>query len=212
MVAEHPDPLVRDQYVMTVASRCHFEPDIIRTMLRDGVRPVDRRDESRPRVRIEHERDSPELEVLRLAVAKGDEILRPAHTRPVHRPVVRPAVYDLLCSYDSLHEVIEHGGPEVAAFVQRLSVQESTADPVDVVGVALAGVSGAPDGRVSAGGPSRPGRGGPAVGEGLRVVPAAVRGTARAGPQGTNGRRLASVGCRGFGRRSSERAARRRNI
>ncbi len=141
MVAEHPDPLVRDQYVMTVASRCHFEPDIIRTMLRDGVRPVDRRDESRPRVRIEHERDSPELEVLRLAVAKGDEILDQLIPDLFTDPSCA-AVYDLLCSYDSLHEVIEHGGPEVAAFVQRLSVQESTADPVDVVALLWRGYLG----------------------------------------------------------------------
>ena len=39
MVSEHPDPLVRDQYVMTVASRCQFEPDLIRSMLRDRGSP-----------------------------------------------------------------------------------------------------------------------------------------------------------------------------
>jgi DNA primase len=33
IVAEHPDELVRDQYVMDVASRCRLEPDRLRTLL-----------------------------------------------------------------------------------------------------------------------------------------------------------------------------------
>jgi DNA primase len=36
-IAEHPTDLVRDQYVMDVASRCRFEPDRLRAQL-DGVR------------------------------------------------------------------------------------------------------------------------------------------------------------------------------
>jgi DNA primase len=40
-IAEHPTDLVRDQYVMDVASRCRFEPDRLRAQL-DGMR-------SRPR-------------------------------------------------------------------------------------------------------------------------------------------------------------------
>jgi DNA primase len=41
-IAEHPTDLVRDQYVMDVASRCRFEPDRLRAQLerlRSGTRP-----------------------------------------------------------------------------------------------------------------------------------------------------------------------------
>ena len=42
------------------------------------------------------------------------------------------ATYQLLGRCDNLHQVIESGGPEVGELVQRLSVDESKADPSDV--------------------------------------------------------------------------------
>lgn len=131
MVAEHPDPLVRDQYVMTVASRCQFEPDIIRSMLRDGPRSAPRVDHH-ARARPTERRDSAELEVLRLAVHRGDEVLE-LLVPDLFVDQLCGTVYDLLCKFDSLHDVIEHGGPEVDGFVHRLAVEESTADLMDVV-------------------------------------------------------------------------------
>lgn len=130
MVAEHPDPLVRDQYVMTVASRCQFEPDLIRSMLRDGPRPGRAAAPSQPKRPAE--RDSAELEVLRLAIPLGAEVLD-LLIPDLFTDEICGTVYDLLCKYPSLHDVIEHGGPEVAEFVQRLSVEQSNADPLDVV-------------------------------------------------------------------------------
>ena len=38
MVAEHPDDLVRDQYVMQVADRCRLEPDRVRQRLEEARR------------------------------------------------------------------------------------------------------------------------------------------------------------------------------
>ena len=129
MVAEHPDPLVRDQYVMTVASRCQFEPDLIRSMLRDGPRPttVDKA----AGVRAQPVRDTPELEALRLAVHRSDEILELLVPELFADPLCA-TVYDLLGKFPSLHDVIDNGGPEVGEMIQRLSVEESDADPVDV--------------------------------------------------------------------------------
>jgi hypothetical protein len=37
-----------------------------------------------------------------------------------------------LGKYETLHDVIEHGGPEVAELVHRLSVEETDAEAVDV--------------------------------------------------------------------------------
>jgi DNA primase len=45
IVAEHPDDLVRDQYVMTLAERCHLEPERLRVRLAELPRgPRDARD------------------------------------------------------------------------------------------------------------------------------------------------------------------------
>ena len=130
MVAEHPDPLVRDQYVMMVASRCQFEPDLIRSMLQQGSQA--RRQATLPAARPAPNRESAELEVLRLAVHRGQDVL--AMLVPdLFVDQMCGTVYDLFCKFPSLHDVIEHGGPEVAEFVQRLSVEQSTADPLDVV-------------------------------------------------------------------------------
>ena len=139
MVAEHPDPLVRDQYVMMVASRCQFEPDLIRSMLARGGQPgrVERPDGRRQVA----SRDTAELEVLRLAVHGGAEVLDLLVPDLFVDPLCA-TVYDLFCKFTSLHDVIEHGGPEVAEFVQRLAVEESTAELLDVVALLWRGYLG----------------------------------------------------------------------
>ena len=130
--AEHPDPLVRDQYVMTIASRCQIDPDLIRSMLASpGGAPRRPRMEPPARVRGDADRDSREMEALRLAIHRPDDILALLIPDLFTDPMCS-TVYDLLCKFPSLHEVIDRGGPEVGSFVQRLSVEESTADPVDV--------------------------------------------------------------------------------
>ena len=131
MVAEHPDPLVRDQYVMMVASRCQFQPELIRTMLAEGPKAtvVERRVAGR---KIER-RDSAEFEALRLAIQQSEDIVGLLLPELFIDPLCA-SVYDLLLKFSSLHEVIDNGGPEVAELVQRLSVEESEADPMDVAG------------------------------------------------------------------------------
>lgn len=131
MVAEHPDPLVRDQYAMTVASRCQFEPDLIRSMLRDGPRPV--APERGTSARGREIRDTPEFEALRLAIHRKSEIVE-LLLPELFTDELCATVYDLILKFESLHDVIESGGPEVSELVQRLSVEESDADPMDVAG------------------------------------------------------------------------------
>jgi DNA primase len=129
MVAEHPDPLVRDQYAMTVASRCHFEPDLIRSMLREGPSRTARARLGAPK-RVEALRNTPELEALRLAVHRQDEITK-LLVPELFTDELCGLVHDLLGKYETLHDVIEHGGPEVAELVHRLSVEETDAEAVE---------------------------------------------------------------------------------
>ncbi|MDH5290383.1 MAG: hypothetical protein OEY41_10340, partial [Acidimicrobiia bacterium] len=132
MVAEHPDPLVRDQYVMMVAGRCQFEPDLIRSMLRQGPRrSTGGNGSAGPPARLRVLKDNAELEALRLAAHRRDEIVQ-LLVPELFTDDLCATVYDLVTTYPTLREAIEHGGPEVAGLVQRLSVEESDADPSDV--------------------------------------------------------------------------------
>ncbi|MGH1490088.1 MAG: DNA primase [Acidimicrobiales bacterium] len=134
MIREHPDPLVRDQYAVTVATRCRLELDLVRKQLANPPRSAqDSKQTDRPLVarRQEELRDSPELEALKLTVHRHDEIAK-LLVPELFTDELCATTYDLLRSSDSLHDVIEKGGPEVAEVVQRLSVEESQAEPMDV--------------------------------------------------------------------------------
>ena len=130
MIREHPDALVRDQYAISVASRCRLEIALVRARLDRPTSAPAPSTESTPRRRREI-RDSPELEALRLAVHRRDEI-EGLLVPELFVDELFAATYQLLGRCDTLHEVIEAGGPEMAELVQRLSVEDSQADPVDV--------------------------------------------------------------------------------
>lgn len=134
MVREHPDPLVRDQYAVTVATRCRLELGLVRSQL---AKPAPQRNEgvaqdSKLAARRRGElRDSPEFEALKLSVHRHDEIVE-LLVPELFNDELCATTYDLLQLCDSLHDAIEKGGPEVAELVQRLSVEESQAQPLDV--------------------------------------------------------------------------------
>ncbi|MFV0526832.1 MAG: DNA primase [Acidimicrobiales bacterium] len=163
MVAEHPNPLVRDQYVMTVASRCQVDPDLLRRMLADdSARPrgvatvgagqgeaagrtrsgaaVGTGDRSDRQGRYGSgrgngpERDHTEMEALRLVVNRSDEIDGLLVPELFVDPMCA-TIYHLIKTSPSLHDVAATGGPEVAEVVQRLAVDDSAADPLDVAGL-----------------------------------------------------------------------------
>jgi len=132
MIREHPDALVRDQYAVSVASRCRLEVDLVRTRLQQLPADAGKAETPRPTGRSTREhRDSAELEALRLAVHRSEE-LDGLVVPELFADELFAATYQLLGRSENLHEVIESGGPEMAELVQRLSVDESQADPSDV--------------------------------------------------------------------------------
>ncbi len=139
MIAEHPDPLVRDQYVMDVAGRCRLDVDLVRTQLANrSASPPDRSQVSsspsngasgaivRPILR-----EGPELEALKLA-AQDSSLLAGLVVPELFTDELAATVFDLLGRHERLREVIETGGPEVGELVQRLSVEETMAGPTEV--------------------------------------------------------------------------------
>jgi DNA primase len=131
VVAEHPDPLVRDQYVMEIAGRCRLDPDRVRASLdRGGPAAVS---PDRPvRRRVQAHRDTAELEALKLMVHRPDEVRR-LLVADLFDDDRCAAAYQALVDSGDLRQALGPAGPEVAELLQRLAVEDTEAEPVDVV-------------------------------------------------------------------------------
>jgi DNA primase len=140
MVAEHPDPLVRDQYLMQIADRCRVDVERLRTMaaappaLADSGR--DRRGPASGRDRADGPSavpvSGPELEALRLCIHRREEILGRLD-RPLFAHLLARTAFGVVIQAADVHEAIEQADPQVADLLQRLAVEESDADPDDVM-------------------------------------------------------------------------------
>jgi DNA primase len=135
VIREHPSELVRDQYLMEVAGRVRIEPDRLREQLAPAARrgkrvEVDRAWPARP-VR----RESPEVELLRLLVAHPDEMEGWLDwvTESLFRDELALAAYRALVGASSLQEAIETADPAAADLLHRMAVDDTEAEPHDVV-------------------------------------------------------------------------------
>jgi DNA primase len=145
-VREHPSDLVRDQYVMVVSDRTGIDADHLRALL-EGHRPA-------PVTAPPPRPEGPEVEALRLAVHRPEEVASLLHEALFVDPVVL-AGYRALCSAATLAQAIDlaagggdlaagggdpaaGGGdgaePEAASLLRRLAVEEPEASTEDVTG------------------------------------------------------------------------------
>ncbi len=193
-VAEHPDNLVRDQYLMQVAERCRLEPLLLRDRLeqlrKEGPRPVpagpgrrqqgsttgsNRRGTQTPGpdqgdswVRDPDDGWEPEpdeaggpgtgwtrgegatrggplgsagrpvrefrpgLEALRLAIHRPDDVGERLEVA-LFRDDLQRAAFEALVEADDLHQAIDGAPAEVRALLVRLTVEEPTGEPDEVV-------------------------------------------------------------------------------
>jgi DNA primase len=137
VIAEHPNDLVRDQYLMKVSGPTRFVED----QLRDHLAKVLRGDRRSTLVVPPPTRRTalvgPEVEALRLAVHRPDEV---AHRLEdvLFADDLHLAAFEALCAASTLDEAIESASPDVAQLLQRLAVEEADADPDDVVRLLVA--------------------------------------------------------------------------
>lgn len=143
VIAEHPSDLVRDQYLMEVASQCRIDPDRLRSgalaaARRVPVGKVVRNDERQRRDRMTQ--DSPEISALRLLVQQPDEIGPWLHDVLFTDDRVR-AAYLALSSAGNVRDALERTDPGAADLLQRLAVEDTEAEVMDVVARLLEGAS-----------------------------------------------------------------------
>jgi DNA primase len=137
VIAEHPSDFVRDQYLMKVTGPTRLTEDRLREHLARIV-AGDRRSSlaaARPAARTALV--GPEVEALRLAVHRPDEVADRLEG-VLFADEVHLAAFDALCNAATLDEAIERARPEAAALLQRLAVEDAEADPADVVRLLVA--------------------------------------------------------------------------
>ncbi len=161
VVAEHPNAVVRDQYVMQVSPLTHVPADRLNEVLTAAIasgqagtassrqagtasgrqagtasgRQAGAADVTATRRAPAPDHGGPELEALRLAVNHPDALAGRLHAGLFADPTIRSA-QRALAAAGSLHEAIGVADPEAASLLNRLAVEEGDAesDPDDVLG------------------------------------------------------------------------------
>ena len=134
LVAEHPNELVRDQYVMKLAGRLQINDDRMREAVersRHGERPKVTATTQPVRTRPVDRR---ELDALRWAVHEPKEISGRLAFELFHDPLARDA-YRALSQW-SFREAVAHAEPEVSKLLERLAVEDPVVEsqaPEDMV-------------------------------------------------------------------------------
>jgi DNA primase len=131
MVAEHPSPLVREQYVGTIGARVDISAEqLTRSISQRGakvtVAPITPR--AAPRRAA-----GPETEALKVAIHQPNAVAGKLHEVLFNDPSHRDA-FLALAAGAPLAEAIEQAPPDAADLLRRLAVEDSDADPDDVLG------------------------------------------------------------------------------
>jgi len=129
MVAEHPDALVRDQYLMQVADRCRLPSAELRALR--VARP--RRGAATASPPASREKvPPPEMEALRLAVHSPEQVAGRIDAEFFSSGLARSA-YEALAGAMTLHEAMDAATTEVAGLLSELAASDVEANPDDVV-------------------------------------------------------------------------------
>jgi DNA primase len=123
-VREHPNELVREEYTRYVEDRVGVGRDRLRTLL-EGRQPVVRSAAIPGRV-------GPEVEALRLAIHRPEEVVDRLHQVLFVDPVAL-AAYRALCSATTLAQAVDVAEPPADDLLRRLSVEDADSSADDVL-------------------------------------------------------------------------------
>jgi DNA primase len=147
-VLEHPNPLVRDQYLMQIADRCRVEPASLRGRMEILERNPEPREKERgeerspktPTIRPGRQAGQPDgprpgLDALRIAIHEPESI-EDRLERILFVDDLQRRAFDALASAESVIkaiEMVEDDDPEVATLLRRLAVEEPTVNADECV-------------------------------------------------------------------------------
>jgi DNA primase len=142
VIGSHPDPLVRDQYVMDLADRLRLPPDELRTRLAGRGRAAGARPDRGQSGSAGEERaavatvavlhDSPELEALRLVLAQPEDLAESLHDALFADPLCLDAYRSLRDAQWRVGQLADTSN-EVLALLQRLGVEQPVSEPAEVI-------------------------------------------------------------------------------
>jgi len=143
LVAEHPNALVRDQYVMTIADRCRMDAARLREMVRNPRKKRGRAVPEAPRLPMPQKgSDHVEDQALQLVVEGEDEA---AHlfSEPLFVTPMRREIYRALKEAPSVREAVDMLGADEGNLLIELAA--SSDEDLDAPAVASRLVSKAAD-------------------------------------------------------------------
>ena len=124
-VNEHPDPVVRDRYVVEIADRCRVDPDHLRRFASGGPSMAPARGDSAEGAAAE-QRLTPEDEALQLAVHRPEEVAGRLHETLFGDPVRREA-FQALEEHGVVAAAADSASPQAAQLLHRLAVDAGSA-------------------------------------------------------------------------------------
>jgi DNA primase len=130
VISEHPNELVRDQYLMEVADRCRIDAERLRSgsvRRSPGRDPVASQSQQR---RDQPARATPELDALRAALHEPAAVSELLDEELFADPVAASA-FRALAGSQTFHEAVEGADPAAAELLQQLAVEELETDPVE---------------------------------------------------------------------------------
>jgi DNA primase len=140
LIGEHPNQLVREQYLMQVADRTRVDIASLRNL---RVQPrAQTRDDAPPRAQQPRRGDTPAHVVLRLAVQEPERVGDLVHD-VLFVDGVDAAAFRALCDAATFHDAVAVAGPEAAELLQRLATEELVeVDATDAVARLVDDVAG----------------------------------------------------------------------
>jgi DNA primase len=127
VVAQHPDELIRDQYIVQIADKCLIGADEIRRRALKENSQTQKGITAREVVSEPMERVTTEYQALRLLIHKPEEVIDWLHPILLSDPRVE-SVFEALINSNDLHEANQSLGIEASNLLGRLSVQEAEDD------------------------------------------------------------------------------------
>ena len=127
VIVQHPDELIRDQYIVQIADKCLISADEIRRRASQENFKTEESVTVREVVPVKMERLTIEFQALRMLIHKPEEVTEWLHPVLLSDPLAE-SVYGALISSTDLHEASQSLEGEESDLVGRLSVQDSEED------------------------------------------------------------------------------------